>query len=190
MVATLGGLLFGYDTGVINGVLNSMKPVLGLTDWITSFITSVLIFGAAIGGVCEESVSTRFGRRRSVQFLALIFMVGALGCVLSPSWVVPTVVRFMLWLVNGLVTLGFLPVVTAVGVGPAFGIFALLDVIAIWFMVHCLPETSGKTFETVEAECRAHREWTTRNPAHRARFVGRAGVSSVPAGPFWQALTS
>lgn len=97
---------------------------------------------------------------------------------------------FMLWLVNGLVTLGFLPVVTAVGVGPAFGIFALLDVIAIWFMVHCLPETSSKTFETVEAECRAHREWTTRNPAHRARFVGRAGVSSVPAGPFWQALTS
>ncbi len=97
---------------------------------------------------------------------------------------------FMLWLVNGLVTLGFLPVVTAVGVGSAFGIFALLDVIAIWFMVHCLPETSSKTFETVEAECRAHREWTTRNPAHRARFVGRAGVSSVPAGPFWQALTS
>ena len=97
---------------------------------------------------------------------------------------------FMLWLVNGLVTLGFLPVVTAVGVGPTFGIFALLDMTAIWFMVHCLPETSGKTFETVEAECRAHREWTTRNPAHRARFVGRAGVSSVPAGPFWQALTS
>ena len=117
---------------------------------------------------------------------------------------------FMLWLVNGLVTLGCLPVVTAVGVGPTFGIFALLDVIAIWFMVHCLPETSSKTFETVEAECRAHREWTThlgflrdrrgtgrahrewttRNPAHRARFVGRAGVSSVPAGPFWQALTS
>ena len=97
---------------------------------------------------------------------------------------------FMLWLVNGLVTLGCLPVVTAVGVGPTFGIFALLDVTAIWFMVHCLPETSGKTFETVEAECRAHREWTTRNPAHRARFVGRAGVSSVPAGPFWQALTS
>ena len=97
---------------------------------------------------------------------------------------------FMLWLVNGLVMLGFLPVVTAVGVGPAFRIFALLDVIAIWFMAHCLPETSGKTFETVEAECRAHREWTIRNPAHRARFVGRAGVSSVPAGPFWQALTS
>lgn len=101
MVATLGGLLFGYDTGVINGVLDSMKPVLGLTDWTTSFITSVLIFGAAIGGVCEESVSTRFGRRRSVQFLALIFMVGALGCVLSPSWMVPTVFRFILGLAVG-----------------------------------------------------------------------------------------
>lgn len=101
MVATLGGLLFGCDTGVINGVLDSMKPVLGLTDWITSFITSVLIFGAAIGGVCEESVSTRFGRRRSVQFLALIFMVGALGCVLSPSWMVPTVFRFILGLAVG-----------------------------------------------------------------------------------------
>lgn len=101
MVATLGGLLFGCDTGAINGVLGSMKPVLGLTDWTTSFITSVLIFGAAIGGVREESVSTRFGRRRSVQSLVLIFMVGALGCVLSPSWMVPTVFRFILGLAVG-----------------------------------------------------------------------------------------
>lgn len=85
MVATFGGVLFGYDTGVINGALGSMKPDLGLTDWTTSFVTSILIFGAAIGGVCEGSVSTRFSRKRGIQSLALIFMVGTLGCVLSPE---------------------------------------------------------------------------------------------------------
>ena len=85
VVATFGGVLFGYDTGVINGALGSMKPDLGLTDWTTSFVTSILIFGAAIGGVCEGSVSTRFSRKRGIQSLALIFMVGTLGCVLSPE---------------------------------------------------------------------------------------------------------
>ena len=85
VVATFGGVLFGYDTGVINGALGSMKPDLGLTDWTTSFVTSILIFGAAIGGVCEGSVSTRFSRKRGIQSLALILMVGTLGCVLSPE---------------------------------------------------------------------------------------------------------
>lgn len=101
MVATSGGLLFGYDTGDINGALDSMKPDLGLTDWTASFVTSIPIFGAAIGGVCEGSVSTRFGRRRGIQSLALIFMAGILGCVLSPSWVVLAIFRFILGLAVG-----------------------------------------------------------------------------------------
>ena len=51
-----------------------------------------------------------------------------------------------------MVTLGSLPVVTAVGGGSIFGLFTLLGVIAIWFMVCYVPKTSSKTFEVVEAD--------------------------------------
>ncbi len=48
----------------------------------------------------------------------------------------------------------------------------------------------GLSTQFVPDEFRAHGEQTTRNPAQRARFVGRAGVSSASARPIWQALTS
>ena len=48
----------------------------------------------------------------------------------------------------------------------------------------------GLSTQFVPDEFRVHGEQTTRNPAQRARFVGRAGVSSALARPIWQALTS
>ena len=47
VVATFGGLLFGYDTGVINGALEPMTSDLGLTATTEGFVVSILIFGAA-----------------------------------------------------------------------------------------------------------------------------------------------
>jgi MFS transporter, SP family, major inositol transporter len=49
VVATFGGLLFGYDTGVINGALEPMKEDLGLTTVGEGLVTSSLLIGAAIG---------------------------------------------------------------------------------------------------------------------------------------------
>ena len=51
VIATFGGLLFGYDTGVINGALEPMKDDLGLTSFTEGFVVSALVFGAAFGAV-------------------------------------------------------------------------------------------------------------------------------------------
>src|SRR3954469_13615945 len=51
VVATFGGLLFGYDTGVINGALEPMSEDLGLTAYTEGLVTSLLLVGAAIGGL-------------------------------------------------------------------------------------------------------------------------------------------
>ena len=51
VVATFGGLLFGYDTGVINGALKPLSADLGLTSFTEGFVVSILIFGAAVGAI-------------------------------------------------------------------------------------------------------------------------------------------
>lgn len=101
VVATFGGLLFGYDTGVVNGALEPMSRDLGLTPLTEGVVVSVLIFGAAVGAIVGGSLSDRYGRRHNILLLALVFMVGTVGCVLAPSWQVLAVFRFVLGLAVG-----------------------------------------------------------------------------------------
>lgn len=51
LVATFGGLLFGYDTGVINGAFSSLKQYMALTPTTEGLVMSVLLVGAALGSV-------------------------------------------------------------------------------------------------------------------------------------------
>jgi major inositol transporter-like SP family MFS transporter len=101
VIATFGGLLFGYDTGVINGALAPMTADFGLTPFTEGVVTSVLLLGAAIGALFGGRLSDRFGRRHNILILALVFFVGTIGCVLSPSFEVISVFRFMLGLAVG-----------------------------------------------------------------------------------------
>ena len=101
VVATFGGLLFGYDTGVINGALEPMKDDLGLTSATEGFVVSILIFGAAIGALIGGRLADRYGRRSNILMLACIFAIGTLGCVLSPTWQVLALFRFILGLAVG-----------------------------------------------------------------------------------------
>ncbi|MGW0820758.1 sugar porter family MFS transporter [Streptomyces sp. NPDC002845] len=101
LVATFGGLLFGYDTGVINGALPYMKDDLGLTPFTEGLVTSSLLLGAALGAVVGGRLSDARGRRRNILLLAVLFFVGALGATLAPSTEVMVVARFVLGLAVG-----------------------------------------------------------------------------------------
>src|SRR3954454_13255043 len=98
IIATFGGLLFGYDTGVINGALPYMTDDLGLTAVTEGMVTSSLLLGAALGAVIGGRLSHARGRRRTILALAVLFCVGALGCTRAPPTAVMVVARFVLGL--------------------------------------------------------------------------------------------
>ncbi|ANY09042.1 MFS transporter [Pseudonocardia sp. HH130630-07] len=101
VVATFGGLLFGYDTGVINGALESLKVDLGLTATTEGISVGILHIGAAVGAFVGGMMSDRHGRRHNILLLAIVFMVGTIACTLAPNWQVLTVARFILGLAVG-----------------------------------------------------------------------------------------
>ncbi|MCG7286050.1 sugar porter family MFS transporter [Cellulomonas sp. ACRRI] len=101
VVATFGGLLFGYDTGVINGALDPMVADLGLTPATEGLVTSSLLVGAAIGALLCGRLADRVGRRRTLVVLAVVFFAGALGSVVAPSFEVMAATRFVLGLAVG-----------------------------------------------------------------------------------------
>ena len=101
VIATFGGLLFGYDTGVLNGALSFMIDYFGLTPVQEGFITFTLLIGAAIGALTGGPISDKQGRRSFIIVLAILFFVGALGSVFAHEFWLLLVFRFILGLAVG-----------------------------------------------------------------------------------------
>src|SRR5580658_8765521 len=76
-VAALGGLLFGYDTGVISGALLFIRQALSLSPTMQGIVVAIVLAGAAAGAAGAGALSDQFGRRRVILAAALLFVAGA-----------------------------------------------------------------------------------------------------------------
>ncbi|MGO2860359.1 MAG: MFS transporter, partial [Brevibacterium sp.] len=101
IVACFGGLLFGYDTGVINGALRPMSEELGLTAVSEGVVTSSLVFAAAIGAVTCGKICDMVGRRSTIIALACMFFLGTLVVVFAPNIALLVTGRILLGLAVG-----------------------------------------------------------------------------------------
>ena len=106
LVATMGALAYGYDTGIISGALPYMtlpasQGGLDLTPFTEGLVTSSLTFGSAVGAFLSGYVSDRFGRRITLRSLALLFVAGALGTTVAPNIEIMVVMRFILGIAVG-----------------------------------------------------------------------------------------
>jgi SP family xylose:H+ symportor-like MFS transporter len=93
LIATLGGLLFGYDTAVINGAVDSLKAYFinprfadlanpaqaNAANSLLGFVVSSALIGCIIGGLVGGWVSTNVGRKRGLIIAAVLFLISALG---------------------------------------------------------------------------------------------------------------
>ncbi len=99
IISTLGGLLFGYDTGVISGALLYMKDDLNLTTSSEALVVTALLFpGAAVGALLGGKLADVLGRKGSLLVCAALFLVGALLCAVAPNLSVMVTARIILGL--------------------------------------------------------------------------------------------
>ncbi len=81
-VAAIGGLLFGFDTAVINGAIVFLKRQFALTDSQTEIGASSLLLGCVFGASLAAFTSDRFGRKKSLLAAAALFTVSSIGAAL------------------------------------------------------------------------------------------------------------
>jgi sugar porter (SP) family MFS transporter len=94
-IAALGGLLFGYDTGVISGALPFLQDVFALTPLMQGVVTSVALGGAALGAMVAGPLADRFGRKTVILVVAVIFFAGAIVSALATILSVLVIGRFL-----------------------------------------------------------------------------------------------
>jgi sugar porter (SP) family MFS transporter len=101
-ITALGGLLFGYDTGVVSGALLFLKDAFPhITSLQKELVTSLLLVGAAIGAIGAGRVADRIGRRSTILITAVVFVIGVLAAAFSPTFVVLLVARVVIGLAVG-----------------------------------------------------------------------------------------
>src|SRR6202795_54378 len=95
MVDAMGGLLFGFDTAVINGAIVFIKQQFGLSDSQTEVAASSLLLGCVVGASVAAFTSDRFGRKRVLLVAATLFTISSIGAALPRDLIEFAVARLL-----------------------------------------------------------------------------------------------
>jgi MFS transporter, SP family, arabinose:H+ symporter len=86
VVAALGGLLFGFDTAVIAGATAGLTTTFALTPTSLGLTVSIALIGTVIGSLLAGIPGDRYGRRDSLRFMAVLYLLSAVGCAFAWDW--------------------------------------------------------------------------------------------------------
>ncbi|BDH57529.1 sugar porter family MFS transporter [Tsukamurella sp. PLM1] len=88
IVAAMGGLLFGYDSAVINGATKAIEGRFGIHGYALGFAVASALLGAAAGAMTAGRIADRIGRLRVMQIAAVLFFLSAVGCAFAThTWI-------------------------------------------------------------------------------------------------------
>jgi len=95
IVAALGGFLFGFDTAVISGVEKSIQHLWMLGDVAHGFTVASALIGTVLGSLVAGYPAEKYGRRRVLQAIGLLYLVTSLVTALTSSWELFVLFRFL-----------------------------------------------------------------------------------------------
>jgi SP family sugar:H+ symporter-like MFS transporter len=93
--ATIGGFMFGYDSGVINGTQEGLETAFGLSKLGTGLNVGAILVGCAVGAFLAGRLADRFGRRGMMIVAAILFILSAVGAGAATSSPVFVLARFI-----------------------------------------------------------------------------------------------
>ncbi|AAT89285.1 sugar transporter [Leifsonia xyli subsp. xyli str. CTCB07] len=85
LAAAVGGFLFGFDSSVINGAVDSIQRNFALNAFVTGFIVAIAFFGCAVGAFVAGRLADRWGRLRVMLLGAVLFLISSVGAGLAFS---------------------------------------------------------------------------------------------------------
>ena len=95
LIAALGGFLFGFETAVISGAEKTIQTLWSLSSvWLGFTVASSLIgtvFGSLIAGVPAQ----KYGRKKVLSAIAILYLLSAIGCAVTPIWLLFITFRFI-----------------------------------------------------------------------------------------------
>lgn len=109
IVAAFGGFLFGYDTAVISGTIETVGAQFGLDAIQQGWLGSSAIIGSIVGALCAGFISDRCGRKNTMIIAAVLFIISGFGCAISSSFT-----ELIAWRIVGGVGIGVVSVVSPV----------------------------------------------------------------------------
>ncbi|MBB4688759.1 sugar porter family MFS transporter [Amycolatopsis jiangsuensis] len=101
-VSSLGGLLFGYDTGIISGALPAIAGAFDLAETGQQLVTSAIVVGAILGAYASGRLSDRLGRRPAIIVAGAVFAIGAVLAAVAPEAWTLGIARLVLGFAVGL----------------------------------------------------------------------------------------
>lgn len=106
VAAAVGGFLFGFDSSVINGAVDSIQGEFELSSFVTGFVVAIALLGCALGAWFAGRLADRWGRKRVMLLGSALFIISSAGSGLAFS-----VPDLMLWRVLGGLGIGIASVI-------------------------------------------------------------------------------
>lgn len=95
LIAALGGFLFGFETAVISGAEKTIQELWSLTPFWQGFTVASSLIGTVIGSMVAGVPAQKFGRKKVLLFIAVLYLLSAIGCALTSVWILFIVFRFL-----------------------------------------------------------------------------------------------
>ena len=95
LIAALGGFLFGFETAVISGAEKTIQQLWSLTPFWQGFTVASSLIGTVLGSIIAGIPAQRFGRKKVLVAIALMYLLSAAGCALSSGWFLFVMFRFI-----------------------------------------------------------------------------------------------